>query len=154
MVHKEKLKQYVGETPETWSYQRNAKQRDHQDTTKPSKLSPLTKRDNWRTIIDKLHQHRSTTTMEMTFHRQRREDQHAPAAGLDVFASMFIVITRLKNLRDHFRLASLEEKHDKFYSQEDNAARLRELYGIDWAEMSHQDLVVRSKSRRQPTTRG
>jgi len=39
VLHKDKLKQYVGETPETWSYQRNAKQRDHQDTTMPSKLS-------------------------------------------------------------------------------------------------------------------
>jgi len=65
-----------------------------------------------------------------------------------------IAFTRLKNLNDHFRSVSSEAKHDEFYSQEGNATRLKELHGIDWAEMSQQDLIVRSRSRRQSTTRG
>ena len=69
-------------------------------------------------------------------------------------AACGIAFSRPRNLKDHLRLASLEERHDKFYSLECHAKRLKEVHDIDWAEICQQDLVLRSKSHRQPASRG
>jgi hypothetical protein len=71
-----------------------------------------------------------------------------------ICAACGIAFARLRNLKDHLRLASLEARHDDYYSQGTNATRLMDLHGIEWTEISQQDLVRRSKAHRQPASRG